>query len=109
MNSGSRGKEVVRKPSPPAPEHVEATIADDGAGGGSTSPGSDYALISPLAKAPRKRAAANARGKSITKEKEACAGNEDPTGTATALTALPAKNISNNEIVFVNIERANNM
>lgn len=34
MNSGSQGKEVVRKQIPPAPEYVEATIADDGAGGG---------------------------------------------------------------------------
>jgi len=98
-NPASRGKEVVREPTPPAPEDILAAIADDGAGG-STSPGSDCALISPPRKAPkpsatpRKRAAANARGKAIAKERGASAGDEEPTGTGSALTALPAKKVS---------------
>jgi hypothetical protein len=90
---------VVREPTPPAPEHMEAAIAYDGAGG-STSPRSDCALISHPRKAPkptttpRKRAAANARGKAIAKKRGANAGDEEPTGTASALTALPTKKVS---------------
>jgi hypothetical protein len=67
-------------------------------------------LISPPAKAPRpittprKRAAANARGKALAKEKEVGVDNKDPAGTATILAAHPAKKVSRNEIVFVNIE-----
>jgi hypothetical protein len=79
---------------------MEAAIVDDGAGR-STSSGSDCALISPPRKAPkptttpRKKAAANTRGKAIfAKERGASLGNEEPTGTDTALTALLAKNVS---------------
>jgi hypothetical protein len=110
MHVGSRGKEVVREPSPPPSENTEATPVDEGAGG-STSPGSDCALISPPAKAtkpamtPRKRPSANAQGKALGKEMEAVASSEDPPATATALTAAPAKKVSNPEIVFANLER----
>jgi hypothetical protein len=97
---GSRGKEVIRAPSPPPSDNMEAAPADEGAGG-STSPGSDCALISPPAKAtkpavtPKKKPSANARGKAFAKEREVVAGNEDPPATATALTAAPAEKVSN--------------
>lgn len=96
-------------PSPPPSKNVELAHADEGAGV-STSPGSDCALISPPAKAPkpattpRKRAPANARGKALAKEREVDAGNEDLLGSGTTLTAPPAKKVSNHEIVFTNIK-----
>ena len=72
---GSRGKEVVRAPSPPPSDNTEAAHADEGAGG-STSPASDCALMFPPIKAtkpavtPRKRPNANAREKALAKERE---------------------------------------
>jgi len=78
---------------------MEAAIADDGAGG-STSSGSDCALISPPRKAPkpsatpRKRVAVNVRRKVIAKEREASVGDEEPTRPNNALTALLAKKVS---------------
>jgi hypothetical protein len=79
----------VREPSPPVSENVAAAIADDGAEG---------------VHVVRIRAAANARGKALAKEKEVGVDNKDPAGTATILAAHPAKKVSRNEIVFVNIE-----
>ena len=114
VQADSRGKEVARTPSPPHCENVEAANADDGAGG-TSSPGSDCALISPPAKAtkpastPRKRAPANARGKALAKEREVRAGKEGLPGSGTALTAPPAKKVSDNENVLAKIQRATTM
>lgn len=122
VQSGRRGKEVVRAPSPPqlvlnadgpvsknvhSPSaNVEATFVEEGAGG-STSPGSDCALISPPAKAlkiattSRKRPASNARGKTIAKESAAEAG--------TTLALPPSKDVSNNNIELARMKQAASM
>ena len=130
VHSGSRGKEVARTPTPPrlvfkaeAPQsksveptsgNVDAATADEGAGG-STSPGSDCALISPPAKAPKptttskRKPASNARGKALAKERAVDAANDDLVATGTTPTVPVSKKVSNNNIFFANMEREGTM
>jgi hypothetical protein len=94
-----------------ASDNLEETPAEEGPGG-STSPGSDCALISPPppktskhANTSRKKPATNTRRKPTTKARAEDADNEDAAATDTTATAPTSKKVSNNDNILANLKR----
>ena len=122
----SRSNEVARERSPPhadlseeglqskvvrsTTEPAEAAPAAEEAGG-TSSPGSDCALILPppkpikLATTPRKRPTSNARGKALAKERAARIDNEVLDATDPSLAIPPLNKVIGNNFLLGNLKR----